>query len=70
VGKSVVAGEGVEGLAEVVGGGGSAAVMVCRPAWISMVWYRRAVLTNFRIDQPACASIHLLTARAAKTIVR
>jgi hypothetical protein len=36
-------------------GRGSAAVMVCRPAWISMVRYRRAVLTNFLIVQPVCA---------------
>jgi hypothetical protein len=49
---------------------GSSAVMVCWPAWISMVRYRRAVLTNFLIDQPVWASIHLLTARAANTIVR
>ena len=34
------------------------------------VWQRRAVLTNFLIDQPVCTSIHLLTARAANTTVR
>jgi hypothetical protein len=44
--------------------------MVCRPAWISMVRYRRAVLTNFLMDQPVCASIQRLTASAAKTMVR
>lgn len=33
-----------------------------------MVRWRRAVFTNFLIDQPACTSIHLLTARAANTI--
>jgi hypothetical protein len=67
--KSVVAVDSVEGLAEVVGEG-PAAVMVCRPAWGSMVRYRRAVLTNFLIVQPVCASIQRLTARAAKTMVR
>ena len=51
-------------------GSGSAAVMICRPAWISMVRKRRAVLINFLIDQLVCASIHLLTATAAKTMVR
>lgn len=29
-----------------------------------------AVLTNLRIDQPVCCSGHLLTASAAKTMVR
>jgi hypothetical protein len=43
------------------------AVMVCRPAWISIVRERRAVLTNFLIDQPVCASVQRLTAKAAKT---
>lgn len=56
-------------MAEVVGegvGGGE----VCRPAWISIVGYRRAVLTNLLMDQPVRASIHRLTARAANTMVR
>jgi hypothetical protein len=41
---------GFEGLAEVVGQG-SAAVMAWVPAWIPMVRQRRAVQTNFLIDQ-------------------
>jgi len=42
--------------------------MVWSPAWISMVRQRRAVRTNFLIDQPVWASIHRLTASAANTI--
>jgi len=49
---------------------GSAAVMVCGPAWIWMARWRRAVLMNLRMDQPVRRSIYRLTARAAKTIVR
>ncbi len=49
---------------------GSAAVMVCGPAWMRMVRYRRAVLTNLRIDQPVWRSIQWLTARVANTMVR
>jgi len=45
-------------------------VMVWSPAWISMVRQRRAVRTNFLIDQPVWASIQRLTARAANTTVR
>ena len=52
------------------GGQGSAAVMVCGPAWISMVRQRRAVLMNLRMDQPVWCSIQRLTASAAKTMVR
>ena len=37
--------------------GGSAAVMTCSPAWIWIVRYLRAVLTNLRIDQPVTCSI-------------
>jgi hypothetical protein len=51
-------------------GSGSAAVMVCGLAWIWMVRQRRAVFTNLRMDRPVWLSIHRLTARAAKTIVR
>jgi hypothetical protein len=58
-----------EGLAEFVGMG-SAVVMVCGLARIWMVRYRRAVLTNMRIDQPVWRSIQRLTASAAKTMVR
>ena len=49
---------------------GSAAVTVCWPAWIWMVRWRRAVLTNFLIDQPVWCSIQRLTAMAANTMVR
>jgi hypothetical protein len=45
-------------------------VMVCGLAWIWMVRQRRAVFTNLRMDRPVWLSIHRLTARAAKTIVR
>ena len=50
--KSVAVGEGVEGLAR-SSGIGTAAVMVCRPACISVVRHRRAVLMNFLIGQPS-----------------
>ncbi len=63
------AGDGFEDLAEVVREG-SAAVMVYCPAWTSMVRSRRAVLTNFLIDQAVCVSVHLLTASAANTMIR
>ena len=51
-------------------GMGSAPVRVWSPAWISMVRQRWAVLTNLRIDQPVCCSIHRLTASAANTMVK
>ena len=61
--------DGVEGSAEVVGEG------VCGgdglPSGLDLDGAVAAGgLTNFLIDQPVCASIHMLTARAANTIMR
>ena len=61
--------DAVEGHAQAVGDG-SAAVTVCGPTCISMLRQRRAVRTDFMIDQPVCSSTRRPTARAANTMVR
>jgi len=38
------------------------AVMMWSPAWMSTVWQRRAVLVNFRLDQPVRFPVPQLTA--------
>jgi hypothetical protein len=61
--------DAVEGLAHVAGRG-SAAVMVWGRPGSRWCGRRRAVRTNFRIDQPVACSVQRLTARAANTMVR